>query len=250
MLTESQIFESLYHKFPKESFALLCQVADRTGSANRYADALAFGLWPSRGLYLHGVEIKSRRSDFVQEVRNPEKADKIAKHCNFWWIATTPEVAQKEEVPDTWGLLHVVVSEQGNTVRVAKQAKFIESAEPLTLPFVCSIMRAFSQQLGIDKLKAELRDEVREEVAKAERESCSRELNMVKKDRDSLQALIADFEKKCGVRLTAWNVGDIVSAYELERSGGVRGMLSRMKSVACDLKDMSDRINKLVDEDA
>src|SRR5438876_1169784 len=70
------------------------------------ADALAMSLWPSRGLELHGFEIKASRADWRTELRNPETADEIATRCDRWWIvAGSADIVTDGELPPTWGLL-------------------------------------------------------------------------------------------------------------------------------------------------
>ena len=66
---------ALARKFCAPEYALFYEVANATGSAaTRSADAIAMGLWPSRGLYLQGFEIKVSRSDWLSELKNPAKA--------------------------------------------------------------------------------------------------------------------------------------------------------------------------------
>jgi hypothetical protein len=50
------------------------------------------GLWPSRGLKLMGFEIKAGRGDWLGELRNPRKAESIARFCDQWWVVATQDV--------------------------------------------------------------------------------------------------------------------------------------------------------------
>jgi hypothetical protein len=86
-------------------WALLFEVLNATGAAHtRSADALAMSLWPSRGLDLHGFEIKVSRYDWLKEKAHPEKAEPIASYCDYWWLVTTPGVVERaDEIPRTWG---------------------------------------------------------------------------------------------------------------------------------------------------
>lgn len=54
------IRHALRQKFPAQEYALFFEVRSATGFPGRLrsADALAMSLWPSRGLELHGFEIK------------------------------------------------------------------------------------------------------------------------------------------------------------------------------------------------
>jgi len=87
-------------------WAIMWEVGEGTGAqSGRYADAVMMSLWPSRGLELHGVEIKISRSDWKREAADPTKAEAIAKYCDRWWVHTTPGVvADLSELPPAWGL--------------------------------------------------------------------------------------------------------------------------------------------------
>lgn len=58
-MTEYELFQALRPLYPAAEYALLPQVANATGArTKRHCDALALSLWPSRGLHLHGFEMK------------------------------------------------------------------------------------------------------------------------------------------------------------------------------------------------
>ena len=85
--TEDAVFRLLDKRYPAESHALFRQVADSTGyGQKRYADAVAFGLWPSRGLEIEGLEIKVSRQDWLNELKNHAKSADIQAYCHRWWI--------------------------------------------------------------------------------------------------------------------------------------------------------------------
>jgi hypothetical protein len=81
-------------------------VRNSTGYGDRTCDAIAMSLWPSRGLELHGIEIKCSRGDWLHELKRPDKADKMFKYFDRWWLAVSDEsVAHDYEIPPTWGLI-------------------------------------------------------------------------------------------------------------------------------------------------
>src|SRR6266849_640871 len=102
-----RIQAALRDRYPIRAWALFFEVADGTGAYQRgYADALAMSLYPSRGLDLHGFEVKTARQDWLNELKNPDKAERFAKFCDYFWLVTgSEEVAKKDEVPANWGLL-------------------------------------------------------------------------------------------------------------------------------------------------
>ena len=120
-MTEGQVFEALRARYAAPAWALLPQVADRTGAyASRAADALAVGLWPSRGLDVIGFEIKVSRSDWLRELRQPAKAEPMVAICDTWWIAAGESgLVKSEELPGGWGLLEVTATGKLRTVTVA-----------------------------------------------------------------------------------------------------------------------------------
>ena len=65
--TQDELIEKLSRKYRPPEWAFLVQVKNGVGwtRKDRTADALAMSLWPSRGLELHGFELKSRRSDWL-----------------------------------------------------------------------------------------------------------------------------------------------------------------------------------------
>ena len=76
--TKSIIWELLTKRFPPGQYALLKEVRDAAGfHARNSADGIAMNLWPSRGLELNGLEIKSGRGDWLKEYKNPQKAESI-----------------------------------------------------------------------------------------------------------------------------------------------------------------------------
>src|ERR1700751_5682787 len=104
--SEATVFEALAKRFPAPAWALISQVRNSTGySGDRTCDAIAMSLWPSRGLELHGFEIKCSRGDWLSEMRRPDKADKMFKYFDRWWLAVSDaSVVNDYELPPTWGL--------------------------------------------------------------------------------------------------------------------------------------------------
>lgn len=89
-------------------WAFMPHVRNAAGfNASRTIDALALHLWPSRGLVLHGYEVKVSRSDFLREIKDPAKAEAFCRLVEFFWIVAPAGVVKKGELPTTWGLVEV-----------------------------------------------------------------------------------------------------------------------------------------------
>ncbi len=137
-LTEKDLLERLAQRHQPPAWAFLRHVADGTGvNKLRTADAMAMSLWPSRGLELHGFEVKSYRSDWLRELKAPAKADELASRCHRWWVvASGVDVVRLEEVPRTWGLL--IADAKGLKVAIDAPLR-----EPLALDyaFLAALLR-------------------------------------------------------------------------------------------------------------
>jgi len=160
---------ALAKKYAAPEYALFFEVGDATGGrARRWADAVAMGLWPSRGLALQGFEIKVSRSDLTSELKNPAKAESIARYCRYWWLATPPGLVREGELPEGWGLYEA----HANGLRCVKQAPALVE-EPVSPAFLAAILRRASdtdRRIEADALsKAMDRDEqrTRERIAAA-----------------------------------------------------------------------------------
>jgi hypothetical protein len=119
-MTAADIEKLIIAKHPKEAWAVLPQVRNGTGFARnpRTADVLAMSLWPSRGIFLHGFEIKVSKNDWKTELLNPAKAEAIAQYCGYWWIAAPADVVNVFELPVNWGLMAAT----DKTLKIVKQA--------------------------------------------------------------------------------------------------------------------------------
>lgn len=53
-----------------------------------------------------GFEVKVSRSDWLSELKKPEKADSLARYCDRWYLVISdPKIVKDGELPPTWGLL-------------------------------------------------------------------------------------------------------------------------------------------------
>lgn len=117
-LTTADVNAALRLRYTAPEWALMFEVAASTGWAGRYADAIAMNMYPSRGLALHGHEVKISRSDWLRELKKPEKAEAISQYCDFWWVVTLPEIVRADELPLGWGLMEL----RGKSLKVVTKA--------------------------------------------------------------------------------------------------------------------------------
>jgi hypothetical protein len=232
-MNASDIIKLLQTKYSPPDYAFLTQVRNQTGysvkDGIRTADGLALCLYPSRGLYLNGFEIKVSRSDWATERRNPEKADAIGKFCHYWWIiAPDINTVPLHELPETWGLQ--VVSD--GKLHVAKQAKFM-NPEPITMPFLAAIFRKLSETtVPIDFLKDRIEQRVAEVLKSDEWQARYRV-----EECEKLEKRVAEFEERSGIEIDHWDLGEVADAV----SGNHYSELQR-------IKELANRIVEKIDE--
>lgn len=201
--------------FREPAHAWLENVRNETGfgSRPRYADAVVVSLWPSRGLWIGGIEVKISRNDWLRELDKPNKSAEIQRFCDYWWVAAPEGVVEKTEVPETWGY-YLVNSTGKQRVRAVKAAPKLQP-EPLKLHFVASVLRNQSEcanrlrQLGhhegFEKARAEHDPSVVERLRKELNEK-GRAHDLLRLDLERTQAElsrlrehIASFERASGV---------------------------------------------------
>lgn len=107
-ITAADMRQAILKTYAATEWAVMWEVSNATGAVRgkqRYADAVMMSLWPSRGLELHGVEIKISRSDWKREAADPSKAETIAAYCDRWWVFVAPGVIHDTaEIPPNWGV--------------------------------------------------------------------------------------------------------------------------------------------------
>lgn len=200
----SQVHVALRKKFASPEWAYFEEVRNGTGfarSQTRSADALAFSLWPSRGLELHGVEVKVSRSDWLREKNDPAKAEEIGQFCARWWLATARDVVKDVgELPTTWGWLEL--EKDGKTLRQRRAAPKRE-AKPIDLPMVAALLRRASED-QCAHLSALVEPQVTARMAD-ERERHAEQVRQLTDDRNEymedarrLKAIIQQIEYQLG----------------------------------------------------
>lgn len=145
--TEASVIDALQRRYGAvwgngQRYACAAQVRSHAGfDVRRTADFVAMDLWPSSGLTLHGHEVKVSRSDWLRELKAPEKAAEFIPYMNCWWIvASDPRIVRPGELPDDWGLMVM----RGIEVSVKKRAPK-RDAKPMPPSRLAALLRAVSQ---------------------------------------------------------------------------------------------------------
>lgn len=197
--------------FCAPAHTVLEEVRNSTGYAKtqRYADLLAVSLWPSRGLWFAGVEVKVSRSDWKMELKNPAKSVAIQRYCDYWWLAAPEGVVEPHEVPESWGLYTILPGKpKGGPVRMDKQAPKL-TPDPLSTTFVASVIRNFSAsaEAVVNFRVQQVHEAHRKELAELPGRvvALERQLETATKEAAALKRAVAEFEQVSGVRIDGYN---------------------------------------------
>lgn len=237
--TTPQLLQKLRQRYATEAFAFLSNVPSSTGGgAARYADAVCMSLWPSRGLFLDGFELKVSRSDWLAEYRNPAKAEEIARYCDHWWMVTAHDsLIQDHELPDTWGWLSC---DETGKLRIKKKAPLTPS-EPIDAKFLAALLRA-STAKSVPKDQV---DPMISDAVERGRQSAKHKIEYAEEKWKGLFDRVQKFEKLSGVRIDGWdNIEPIGRAVYDILNGRVDSVERDLQS----LKYSAERIVKIINE--
>ncbi|KKL94832.1 hypothetical protein LCGC14_1860740 [marine sediment metagenome] len=212
-MTTRELHAALELRFDaRRGWALLYEMSP-AGYARRRVDAMAFGLWPSRGLEIHGIEIKASRSDWLVELKNPAKVEQSAfSFCDRWWIAVTDaEIVKDDELPSTWGLL---IPRGSRLVAKVKAPKL--TPEPINRLLLARVLH----RIGDSADEGQVADlvyaahsrgvEAGEKSAHKKMQASAQGQAMAEERLKKICSSFAAFEKAAGVRLEGWDPDRIV----------------------------------------
>lgn len=242
VLGAADLRRMLRARFPAEEYALLFEVPNGTGAqSNRYADAIAVSLWPSRGLTIMGFEIKVSRSDWTRELANPKKAEDIARFCDHWSLVVSDEkIVHPGELPAAWGLIVA----RGDKLKCLKEPAKLEPA-PLTRVFVAAMCRA-AQKASPAKLEIDAAVAAAVKIERANQEAVykqNRESNRFNYER--LRGEVNEFEAASGVRIIGWQAGDIGKAVKTVLNGGLNEQAKTIRDALRQIGGVHDGLRAL-----
>jgi hypothetical protein len=239
------MIKRLRARYGAPEFAFMEQVRNGVGyGANRTADAVAMGVWPSRGLLLYGFEVKISRGDWLRELKKPEKAEDVVCYMDRWYVVASDDTVVKlEELPPTWGLLVA----KGAGLRVAKESPAL-TPKALDRSLLGALLRnmvdsRFSERILADHVDA-LKEQHREEL-KAARQAAA---DVADPESKQLRKRIADFEKASGLEIDNWNAGEIGRAVKAIMAAGIDTVPWRLKHAAEAFTEQAKAIRKVIGE--
>lgn len=102
---------------------------------------------------MHGHEVKVSRADWLAELRDPTKSERIKRYCNFWWLVIPDaSIVKPGELPEDWGLL----VKSGSTLRAKVRAPELDT-DPMPLDFVAGLAAAIQRTACREPLRRDAR---------------------------------------------------------------------------------------------
>ncbi len=249
-MAEINVWEILRRRYPSKEYALMQEVSDASGhSRSRSADFIVVNLWPSRGLHITGFELKSHRSDWLMELKRPQKQENIFKYCDYFYLITSdPAIAKTEEIPANWGLMTIV----GSKIKVIKDAPKQQPTLP-TMHFICAMLkRAAGNQ---DELIH--RDSIADKIRIAEDNERARmedRISHIDKQLKTIKENAAVFEKHSGINLGMQghyidkHFEKIGTAVNFVMNGGLDKEKAKLESLKTSADQISTYISNIIKE--
>jgi hypothetical protein len=223
--------------------------------ANRTLDAIAMATWKSKGLVIDGFEVKTSRSDWLRELKDPSKAEAFMEKVDrFWLVVGERSIVKPGELPAAWGLLYA----HGNALRCDTQAQWLHPWEDKTgrklrpLPpglsrsFLAAWMRAASAPAV-----ATPEEIVKAREAGAEDERRARQFRRESEERyrqmwEEECAVRRDFERGLGCAIASFSyngvdpqrVGETLRAI-VHGEVNVRGQINTLRRIADDAERLA-----------
>ena len=154
-MNERDMLDLLHRRYGQRSYnggvdapRYICaeHVRDKAGFERRTLDFIAVDTWESSmrqgWLTVHGIEVKVSRSDWLRELRDPDKAATGMRYASHRWLAIPDESMVREgELPPGWGLMCAA----GIRGLVARRPATGRQPEPLDPSAVAALLRAVAK---------------------------------------------------------------------------------------------------------
>jgi hypothetical protein len=102
---------------------------------------------------MHGHEVKVSRADWLTELRDLSKAERVKQYCDYWWLVVSdPSIVKDGELPEGWGLM----VKSGAVLRSKVKAPKLDPI-PLPLDFVAGLAAAVQRTANREPLRRDAR---------------------------------------------------------------------------------------------
>lgn len=145
-----------------QKYIAVTQVRSNGTYAESTADAIVMGNWPSSGYEIAGFEVKVSRNDWLNELKDLNKSERIKKYCHRWWLVIADaDMTKPGELPEGWGMKAVV----GGRIKTIFEAPLLTPESP-DVGFITALMRADKREsIPIDVHNDKMKDAVRDAEA-------------------------------------------------------------------------------------
>lgn len=227
-----------------EKYAVLFEVRNGTAwRANRSVDAVVMGLWPSLGMELWGMEIKTARYDWLREMKDPGKASEVFSYFDRWFLVAPADIIKPDEIPQPWGWL----VPEGRGLRQVREAQKNDSVKAVDRDFLGALMRrvAKTDDAFVEaKVSAALQEQRRTFDVEVDRRALARQGDL-KKDaeqwaqmRDLIKAKPDDWVYQ----------DDVIEAVRLLLKAGVTGAWGGLRSLVAEVDRIQTSLDKVAGE--
>ncbi|KKK85734.1 hypothetical protein LCGC14_2770320, partial [marine sediment metagenome] len=245
--TEATLTQAILKTWPMSGIRqprhlVAVQVNNGAGfSYGRTIDAVVMDTWPSSGLYLYGLEIKTNKADLRRELQNPAKFNGWAGFIDFFSIIAPKGIVDLKLLPERWGLY---LPTDAGTLRARRKPLMLHDDQARMKTMPRSIVAAFGRALvtrafSADGQKAEYDRGF--ENGKLEHKI---DLNVTRKKLETLEEVIANFEEISGVRINSYDHERIGEAVKMVLRGGLSKRIGYSRSI----RDLGERMLVLADE--
>lgn len=227
-VTTGAIMVALRERFCSPEFSFFEEVGDSGSGSGVYADGVAINMWASRGYAITGFEVKASRSDWLRELKKPEKSEPILSKCDYWYLVAAEGVYQDDEVPVNWGIL----SFKDGKLREKRKAPKLEPKE-ITRAFVAQMFRRghAKEERDISARVAKALQSDRDAYQKRVDEAVARKTRELKEQADKWAKLSKEISGH------EWlSADDVINAVRAVQKAGVLGTYRGLDSVAQNLR--------------
>lgn len=253
-MTAKDLVRLIHRRHEGPAWQVFTELANGTGAkASRRADVVAMGMYPSRGMEIHGYECKVSRGDVRKELVDVGKMDAVGKYCDFWWLAIADEsIIDGLIIPDGWGIL-VPRAKVLRLKRAAQKRKTV----PVDRAFVAAMVRSVTDGYVPRARHDEVVDGHKADVAKAIADDrLYQGGDVARRELENLRQKIEEFEKASGVKvMDGWkqeNVGAAVAAVLdamglLKGTHYLEGQVKALADLSKSAREHANAIHALVD---
>lgn len=206
-ITSEDIKALLNEKYSDGDKCLIAfEVNEGTGaSSGRRIDAIAMNLWPSQDYEIIGFEIKVSRSDWLNELKQPDKALALSKYCDRFYLVAPYGVLHAEELPKNWGYIQAMEDRLFTKIKAPQR-----EAVQIERPFMASFMRQITRKYSDKKLLNAQVEKIKSQLLSETDNRNEHRIKRLEEELAETKLIIQNFNRDTGLVMSKWNYGSIV----------------------------------------